>query len=247
MNRKATPESEIRASRPGGFTLLEVLLAMAILAVVLAGIYASFSTAANSVQQAESVRDETDLARSLMTRLSTDIANAYYRTGSSLPMLLCGRKEEVDNPAGGDKLRHDSISLTTLTNFPRSGTKEMELWEVGYFFKETDKPEGRSFSLFRREKRELSKDVPALQGGVEYELTDRVESLQIRYLAGPVQAAPGATLNWADGWNLGNAQSCSSESAPASSSSSLPAIVEITVTLDNGRVYTTQVDVLNKV
>src|SRR5512147_394154 len=185
MSSTAIPKSEIRNPKQSGFTLLEVLLSMAILAVVLAVIYASFSTAENSVQQAEAIRDETDLARSLMTRLSTDIANAYYRPGSSLPMLLCGRKEEVDNPAGGDKLRHDSISLTTLTNFPRSGTKEMELWEVGYFFKETDKPEGRAYSLFRREKRELSKDVPALQGGVEYELTDRIESLQIRYLAGP--------------------------------------------------------------
>ncbi len=227
-----------------GFTLLEVLLAMAILAVVLTVIYASFSTASRNVEQAETMRDETDLARSLITRLATDVSNAYYKQSIALPMLLCGVKQEVDNPAGGDKLRHDSISLTTLTNWRRPDSKEMELWEVGYFFKE--KPEGKGYSLFRREKRELSKDQPPLQGGVEYELTDRVQSLQIRYL----RSAPSASTtsaDWSDSWNLGNAQGCAGENAPIPASPWLPGIVEITVTLDNGRVYTTQVEVLNKV
>ena len=66
-----------RPSHSKGFTLLEVLLAMAILAVIMTVIYASFSTAGNNVEQAERLRDETDIARTLIARLSADIANAY--------------------------------------------------------------------------------------------------------------------------------------------------------------------------
>jgi len=223
---------------------------MAILAVILTVIYASFSTAGNTVQQAETVRDETDLARSLLSRMSSEIANAYYQN-SILPMVLCGKKIEVDNPAGGDKLRHDSISLTTLTNYPRPGTKEMELWEVGYFFKEKETDKGTAYALYRREKRELSKDVPALQGGVEYELTDRVESLRIRYAAGSIQSGSSpATINWLENWSCGNAltaRTCAADaSTPISATTQLPGMVEITVTFDDGKVYSTQVDVLNK-
>src|SRR5574341_929669 len=61
-----------------GFTLLEVMLAMAILAVMVTVIYASFSSAGRNVEQAETSRDRTDLARTLIAKLSDDIANAYY-------------------------------------------------------------------------------------------------------------------------------------------------------------------------
>jgi len=100
----------------------------------------------------------------------------------------------------------------------------MELWEVGYFFKE--KPDGQGYALFRREKRELSKDVPFLEGGVEYEITDRVESLQLTY------SDQGST--WTDnGWD-------------SQSMGRLPKMVEIALALDTGRVYTTRVEIGNR-
>lgn len=213
----------------GGFTLLEVLLAMAILAVILTVVYASFSTAGKNVEQAEAIRDENDIARTLLARLSVDIANAYPKDSGSFPSVptrFYGRKEEMDGVIGtGDrKIRHDSINLTTLTNWRKRDSKEMELWEVGYFFRE--KPDGKGYVLFRREKRELSKDVPVLEGGVEYEITDRVESLQITY------SDFGST--WTDdGWD-------------SQSKGRLPKMVEIMLALDTGKVYTTRVDVGNR-
>jgi hypothetical protein len=134
-----------------------------------------------------------------------------------------GKKEEFTGENAGDaKIRRDSIAMTTLTNWPKRNSKETELWEVGYFFKE--QPDRKGFTLFRREKRELSTDVPPLDGGTEYEITDRVESLQFRY------TSDGTT--WTDnGWPL--------------SSSSQPKGVEIILILDNGKVYTTKVNVGN--
>lgn len=229
--RCVIPNSEFHIPNPKGFTLIEVLLAMAILVVIMSVVYGSFSTAGRNVQQAEAARDETDLARTLLSKLTDDLANAYYNSamnpqdltkgaGATVPIsFFYGKKVEVGE--GDEKARHDSLALTTLTNWRKPDSKETELLEVGYFFKE--KPEGNGYSLFRREKRELSKDSPALQGGVEYELTDRVEGLQFRYYDGNKWVDELDTIN-----NRGAA---------------LPKAVEITLMLDTGKVYMTQVDV----
>ena len=214
-----TSHSTLRTPHLRGFTLIEVLLAVAILAVIMTVVYGSFSTASKNIEQAEESRAATDLARTLMLRLSDDIANAYVNTAMNNPKVITifmGKKDELSDDIGDRKIRHDSLDLTTLTNWRRPDTKESELWEVGYFFKE--KPDGQGYSLFRKEKRILSKDSPAGEGGDEYELTDRVASLQFRYWNNG---------QWADDWSLGT-----------------PQAVEITLVLDTGQVYVTQVDIV---
>jgi hypothetical protein len=130
--------------------------------------------------------------------------------------FLYGQKFERED----DKQRFDSIYLTTLTNWRRPESREMELWEVGYFFQE--KAAGTGRVLMRKEKRELSKDVPRREGGIDYELTDTLEGLRLRY------TADGST--WLDEWKQGG----------------LPKAVEIVLTLANGKVYATKVDVRNQ-
>jgi prepilin-type N-terminal cleavage/methylation domain-containing protein len=200
-----------------GFTLLEVLLAMAILTVILTVIYSSFSTAGRSVTSAEAVRDETDLARTLIAKLSQDIENAYCGPVTNGSPVFYGKKEEVENE--GVKRRHDSIALTTLTNWRRPDSKETELLEADYYFKE--KADGKGYVLMRREKRELSKDVPPTEGGVEYEITDQVAALQLRY------SDNGS--NWKD------------ESGRKTPPCSKPKLVEITLVLLSGKQYSTVV------
>ena len=94
----------------------------------------------------------------------------------------------------------------------------MELWELGYDFQ--DQPDGKGRALVRREKRELSKDSPPGEGGVEYEITDQVESLRFRYRNGN---------KWVDEW----------ESPP----NALPAAVEIVLIMAGGKVYATSVGI----
>ncbi len=207
--------------KSSGFTLLEVLIAVAIMSMIVSIIYTSFFTAGENVKQAEAIRDATDLARTLEAKLSNDIANAYLNQNMNAPAvttIFYGKKAESDTGLGTSS-RHDSLSLTTLTNWRRPSSKETDLWEVGYDFKE--KPDGTGWDLMRREKRELSKDTPALEGGVEYEMTDRVVSLQLRYYDGS---------SWVDEWDSRTRQR-------------LPNVVEIKLLLDDGSDYITQVDV----
>ena len=223
--KQMSPHSASYTLHSSGFTLIEVLLALAILVLIMSVVYGSFSTAGRNVEQAEAARDETDLARTLLAKLTDDLTNAYFNRTMNMVnpnanvnlTILYGKKAEAGG--GEDKVRHDSLSLTTLTNWRKPDSKDTELLEVGYFFKE--KPDGSGYSLFRREKRDLSADVPPLEGGVEYEITDRVAGLQLRYYNG---------TTWVDEWDtrtLGG----------------LPKAVELTISLDTGKVYVTQADV----
>jgi general secretion pathway protein J len=208
-------QSAIRNPKSRGFTLLEVLLALTILAVVMTTIYSSFSTAGKNMESAGEVRDGTDRARTLIARLTNDIANTYIGVvNGTVSYGIYGKKFETDQ----EKQRFDSIYLTTLTNYygRTPNSPEMELCEVGYFFQE--RPDGAGRVLMRKEKRVLSKDVPPREGGLDYEITDTIQALQFRYYNGS---------KWIDEWIQGG----------------MPKTVEILLTLADGRVYETKVDV----
>ena len=206
-----------------GFTLLEVLIAVAIMSGIISVIYASFFTASRNIEQAEDIRDSSDMARTLVTKIADDISNAYYKlemNSRAVITIFNGKKEQTETT--DEKSRLDNIALTTLTNWRAPNTTETDLWEVGYYFKQ--KPDGSGYVMMRREKRELSKEVPAGEGGVEYEITDRVKFLQLRYNTG------GDT--WYDEWN-------------STTLKALPKLVEITLALESGMTYSTYVAVKN--
>jgi type II secretion system protein J len=204
------------ASKPKGFTLLEVIIAVTIMAGIVTVIYTSFSTASRNVEQAEAKRDAANLARTLLTRLSNDISNAYYNQ-SMTETFFYGKKSSE----GLDVPRFDTIALTTLTNWRKPDSKETDLWEVGYRFEET--PEKNGVVLVRKEKREFGTDNTPLEGGMDYALTERIKSLRLRYYNG---------LTWSDDWDNRTQRSLQ-----------LPKAVEITLALDNGSLYSTQVEV----
>jgi prepilin-type N-terminal cleavage/methylation domain-containing protein len=221
---KGQGAGEHRIVKCDGFTLIEVLLAVSILAFIVSIVYASFSTTSNNVEQAEKIRDNTDLARTLLIKMSDEITNAYVVTGYAtnvVPTIFFGKKDELRTDK--DIIRHDSLSMTTLTNWRRQNSKETDLWEVGYFFKE--KADGTGYVLMRREKRELSRDVPALEGGIEYEITDKVASLQFRY-------SPDGTT-WSDEWD---------SRTKGTTIKQLPKIVELGLKLESSETYTLRLD-----
>ena len=104
-----------------GFTLLEVLIAVAIMAGIVTIIYSSFFTASRNVEQAEAIRDSSDMARTLVTKIADDISDAYYNPGNEHGLrvitIFNGKKEQTDPT--DEKSRHDNITLTTLTNWRR--------------------------------------------------------------------------------------------------------------------------------
>jgi type II secretion system protein J len=218
--RCQNPKSKIRNPKLGGFTLLEVLIAVAIMAGIVTVIYASFSTASRNVAQAEARRDAADLARTLLSKLSNDISNAYY-SPTMKETFFYGKKSsaELDVP------RFDTIALTTLTNWRKPNSKETDLWEVGYRFEET--PEKNGIVLIRKEKREFGTDNVPLEGGMDYTLSERIKSLRLMYYN-------GSTSTWSDDWD---------NRSQTQRALLLPKAVEITLALDDGSLYSTKVEV----
>lgn len=210
------PQSAIHDQHSNGFTLIEVLLALAIFAGVVTVLYGVFSTTGIAVEQADRVREGGDAVRTLAGRLTNDIANAFLDRNMPATFFY-GRKAEEES--GDRKTRFDGIFLTTLTNWRRPDSREMALWELGYYFK--DRPEGKGRVLVRREKREFNEETPPLEGGVEYELTDQVESLRLRYWSGG---------SWSDEWD-------------SRQRAVLPRAVEIVLVMAGGGVYATSVDI----
>ena len=206
-------QSAIGNPRSNGFTLLEVLISLAIMAGIMAVIYASFSNAGRTVEQAEAKRDRMDLARTLVSKLSDDIANAYYNV-SLKETVFYGKRSTLDK----DVPRFDSVALTTLTNWRRSDSTEMDLWEVGYNFE--DLPGENNKRLVRREKRDLKNSSP-LEGGTDLEVTDAVAEMRLRYYDG---------ITWQEEWD-------------SRSTRTLPKAVEILLVLKDGSPCLTRVEV----
>jgi len=194
------------------------MLAMGILAVITTVIYSSFSTAGSTIEQAEAKRDQTDLARTLIAKLSDDIANAYYYPAMK-ESIFYGKKSTTTD----DEPRFDSVALTTLVKsyWREPDSKEMDLWEVGYRF-ETG-PEGEGRVLVRREKRDLDKERTPLEGGTDNIVTDRIGGLQLRYY-------DLTASTWKDEWD-------------SRTMGRLPKAVEIRLVLKDGPVFLTTVEV----
>jgi len=75
----------------GGFTLLEVLLASAIAVLLMAGLYVAMEVQLRQAQEARAVVDEATVVRSVVNRISSDLA----------PSLTPGGGRTQSNSAGG--------------------------------------------------------------------------------------------------------------------------------------------------
>src|SRR5437763_17094066 len=65
-----------RAGRRGGYTLLEVLLALSIAVLLLGALYVALSVQVRHAQAGRDVIEEATLARNLLTRIGNDVSAA---------------------------------------------------------------------------------------------------------------------------------------------------------------------------
>lgn len=166
--------SRVKSSFLTGFTLLEVVLSVAITGVVLLTIYSSFHLC-NRVGKRVGSKIDRD-ARAVLSQLSRDLRSAYLLAEKESNLKFAGSATSI-NFITVVSLRH---------NF--SGPGEYDLREVGYYL--GPGPDEDIYSLIYRINLAPGKETPKV--GEHRELTRLAKSLRFTYYDGRV---------WQKAWN----------------------------------------------
>jgi len=159
-----------------GFTLLEVLLTLAILGVIFSLLYMTFHQSMMVMANTEVRADVIQRGRLILERMALELKGSFIpaqeRRSKVFGYGLVGRSTKE----GEDFLDH--LNFTTLLlpqGTPLEGGKE--IYEVGYFL--DHEPGAKGFTLFRRQDEAI--DGNLLQGGRVLAICDRVRSLSFLF------------------------------------------------------------------
>jgi prepilin-type N-terminal cleavage/methylation domain-containing protein len=171
---------------PAGFTLIEMMLAIAVLALILVMLAGSFHAVATSKVQAEDHIAVDSAARAIVTGMVKEIRGAVQTPNLPSRVLLMG---EV-NARGGRTI--DSIAVSTLTPGHRRALEDFGT-EDTVSYTATPNPEHRGWFLLLRSQQSSLLGIGTgdnIRGAAL--LAANLLSLRIRYFDGS---------NWSESWN----------------------------------------------
>jgi general secretion pathway protein J len=162
-------------SRASGFTLIEIMLAMAILAFLTTIMWGSFSQTATNKRALEAAQERVHTARVALMRMSRELemsylaaetnASAYTRT-----FLTASSQAQVDE-----------LSFSTFAHQRlRGGLAEGDTSVITYYG-ERDPDDPRVTNLMRRETRRLQAEDPKSLAGEAYVLCPDVARVKFSF------------------------------------------------------------------
>jgi general secretion pathway protein J len=192
-----------------GLTLLEVLIAVAVLTLVSVLIYGAFSTINRGKENASRIADRYRLARLAMSRMSRELTEAYLSAHvAATPALnarvtaFIGTSKRIDfNAFAHRRILKDA--------------HESDQCELSYFVA-NDPKKATQMDLARREQVVID-DQPG-KGGVASILVDDIDSFSVKYLD------PMSGL-WTDTWDSTSA---------AAQLGRMPLYVQLTLVMKGG-------------
>ena len=164
---------DISTDRQSGLTLLEILVSVAILTVLLAAVYGTYTSNVEAVQVARSNSKVYQTARIVLDRMIKDLESALIEVplsveGMSLGMI--GKNQEIND------MEADTLDFTSLAHVSlASGRPQTDLCEIGYSL--IKDPDDEGMILYRREDWSLDEDFTG--GGLSHELARMVTGLDI--------------------------------------------------------------------
>jgi len=166
--------------RRKGFTLLEILIAMFIFAVVLTTIFTSYTGTFRIIEETESQADIYAMARTVLIRMQEDLESIHFKEtgaskpeGSSLePAIFLGENKEIKG--------RDADTLRFLSRAHLIFDEEDEnpgVAEISYYVSENEVED--SLALYRSDRPELEEPQEEGTGGLI--LCDGLFSVNITY------------------------------------------------------------------
>ena len=172
------------ARRGRGFTLLEMLLALTLISILAASLYASLSIGFRARRSADRVLREGATLQLALELLRSDLESALPPRG-----VLAGAFLADDETVNGDAA--DTLTFHTLRTRPLSGDDVVgcDVHRIELLLVDDDEP-GRGHNLVRR----VSTNLLATRAaeGIDEVLCRDVRSLNLRYYDG---------LDWLDAWD----------------------------------------------
>jgi general secretion pathway protein J len=163
-------------ARPAGFTLIEVMLALAILGFVTTIMWGSFSQTVANKRAIESAQERTHSVRVALMRMTREIEMAYLSASENT--AIAERRTFMIGSSHGDvdELQFSSFAHQRL----RAGLAEGDTSLISYFG-ERDPDDRRVLNLMRRETHRLQAENPNAIAGESYILCPDVSRLKFQY------------------------------------------------------------------
>lgn len=165
-----------RRNGAAGFTLIEVTLAVAILAFLTTIMWGSFSQSVTSKRNIEASQDRMHTVRIALLRMAREIEMAY-QSGAENTALPEPRTRFV----GTARSDVDELVFSTFAHQRlRNGLTESDTTLVSYYG-ERDPDDRRVLNLMRRETRRLQAEDPKLSAGESYIFCPNVAKVKFSY------------------------------------------------------------------
>jgi general secretion pathway protein J len=177
------------AARARGMTLLEILVSLAILAMIALLIYGAFDSMSRG-KRGESIRAERSRqGRGAVLRMARELSSSYLSLHIPTNPSLVTRKTAF---VAVNSAQSDRVDFTAFAHRrTEASAKDSDQAEVGYFVvKDPDKP--GKMDLVRREQTPI--DFDPRRGGIVNVIAEDVESFDLRFLD------PASGL-WTENWD----------------------------------------------
>jgi general secretion pathway protein J len=178
----------VRIRNRGGFTLVELMLAVLILAIMMSIIYGVVVSTVNAARRVEEITASSEIGPAILTQIRTDLEAAF------LPKPDTEYFVSTKSSAGGSARDRINFVSSVMAYGPENEAEESRFHsinEVGYQLIESRKEQGVAI-LYRRE--DYFIDAEPLKGGRLTQLYDRVRSFSLRFYEEETQ-------NWRGDWN----------------------------------------------
>jgi type II secretion system protein J len=198
----------VQKHRRGGFTLVELIISAALMAIVIGSAYMCLSAGVSGQRLIEARAEGVQSARTALNMMAADLRCAIPMPGK---VEFLGMRRTVSESDA------DNVDFSTRNYAPKR-TREPDYCEISYFL--VPDRESDSFVLMRR--RDPTPDPEPLEGGMQQEIARGVRGLRIEYYDG---------YEWFDEWGDPEGKT-KGMMYPPSNSYGLPEAVRITIVFD---------------
>ncbi|MCG3172460.1 MAG: hypothetical protein GMKNLPBB_00612 [Myxococcota bacterium] len=181
-----------RHIRHGGFTMMEVLVASTILAMIGVTVWMTFGGVLRGRDRMLEVQDRYQQVRQAMQRMANEITHAYisihrWPAEERTRTVFIGEDE-------GDFTRLTFCTMSGLRLYKDSKTSDQNV--ITYFMEASQDTPGTNV-LMRREKRRIDDKPQAEEGTVSYPLIENVRRVKFKFW----DPQEGGEDKWVDRWD----------------------------------------------